>query len=219
MDKIFGLKFNGPIIKIEEVDNDFDLSDYNYVCNVVQSVGSNLKKIIIAENEDSSSSPLKKWKITDAVYGYTQCLHGSYQRTISFTMVDEDGNEAYNIWLGHNDDTEPSAIVKAMFIKAQKIVEDYPSALIYKYFQELEDIKLSMVIRHHFERLFIHSYEPDLYSLIDNLKKASELLKKWYDTYKKAKELLSECNDSKSKKLLNELEDKFNDIISRLPQN
>ena len=203
---IIGVKRNGLSLSFEKIKSQYDKSEYDCVCNVIQTYnynGNGHYDISIVNSDFLEGFPINNWKIKEASISYDWC--GQYS---SFILIDENGVETSRINSGCNI-KEFGIIphVSSIFQKAHKIVSEYPDAEIFNQINKLNKQR-----------------DDDMWKKIDRVKEQKyitiegffDFLRNYLITYNKTVDMLVQSNGKGSKLLYHRIMKDFNENVEKI---
>ena len=200
---IMGIKCNGASMTIVDLSIDDDQSEYDYICTASHRViphGNGKYAISIVNKKHEQRMLVGKWNLTRAWITYDWG-----DSTAWIKMSDENGDETKDILASKQRGVASSAgfsvksLIRSIFTEAQKISTEYASAKIYDCVAEFKDMNQSPP--ECFKRDFL-SAKKDRDKYLRHLEWICSHTARYLSTYKKVVNMLEECKDKKSERLL-----------------
>ena len=204
-ERLFGIKQNGVLIKLDKISFNDDQSVYDYICNVSfgGDYNGNGNYVISILDKDFQGMSVGKWKITKALIHYDWNYLWALMK-----LEDEDGNETNYVTAeflrGSKDSIDIPLFIRKIITRAQEIVRDYPNAKICDALEELNESrkKLGMSDLINGYKRVVDRTDKEYINFIEM---ASEKISKHLRIYKATKKILEGSDDPRSKKLLNKI--------------
>lgn len=212
---IYGIKSEGVSIEVTRLSINDDQSSFDYICNVLLSYerdGNGEYDVSITNKDFVKGMSIGNWRIIEAEISYD--WGSSYGK---IRMVDKDGNKTDLINVvqrvgSKNKDFSIPIIIEAIFTEVQKIVRDYPNALICNEVFKFQKFKMDV------ENVYKFLKKPQKGSdnYIDYFANVTERVSKFLNEYKNIRNLLADKEDERSKILLESITLECKDILDRL---
>jgi hypothetical protein len=208
-DYICGIKYFGDSIIVSETPIGSDLMKFDYICTVSLKTDDNDNRtydVSIVNKDNVSGMPVGKWRIKKAK------IYKDWGRSISYLiMEDEQGIETSIIKACEKDGGTKSRetvsfsfLTRAIFDKAQEIVQNYTNAKICNAIMELNKTKKSFNLSYHIKRYKEVSIKSDK-EYIDFMELTANDITKYIKVYKTTADLLQKSDDPRSKQLLKDI--------------
>lgn len=200
---IMGIRCNGASMKIDDLSIDDDQLKYDYICTaslIEIPQGNGRYRISIVNKKRVQGMRVGKWKITQAWIVYNWGDSKAWLR-----MTDKFGNETEDILAceqrgtGSREGFHVRGLVRSIFVKAQEISSNYASASIYEAVNRFD--KRNQLYPVYYQEKF-QRVKKDRDKYISFLYDLSKYTNVYLEEYNRLLEMLSECKDEKSKRLL-----------------